>query len=472
MSQLLDPFWQQAARHPERVAIIGADDQPVRFGALAAFARSLAAGWQCQGLQAGDRVLVARGMAPDLYAILIALWSLGAVAVFPEPAAGLAGLLHAVRVTRPTAHIGPAWLAPLCRWRPGGISLGRRLRLGANQAAVAMPGDLPADHPALITFTSGSTGQPKGIVRSHGFLTAQFAALAPLVRGDDQDVALVSLPMFLLVLLGLGMPAVIPAGPLRRPAALDPARLRGQMQRHGVTRLLAPPSICARLADAGDALPLRWIGTGGGPIYPDLLRRLQGVAPGADIHCFYGSTEAEPIAHQPVAAIDDQDWHDMAAGQGLLAGPPVPGLDLRLDGDEILVSGPFVNRGYLNPADDADTKRPRDGVIWHATGDAGRLDDQGRLWLLGRCSGRVAGLYPFAVETAALSWPGVRQAALVGIADQPILALAGAGPLAVWQERAAQAFPNVTLRVLPAIPLDRRHNAKVDYPALRRVLGD
>ena len=174
--------------------------------------------------------------------------------------------------------------------------------------------------------------------------------------------------------------------------------------------------------------------------------------------------------------VTEADRAAMAAGQGLLVGRPVPEVRLRIDSDEVLVAGDHVNRGYLDPARDAETKRVEEGVIWHRTGDAGRLDATGRLWLWGRVGRGVARpegpLYPFAVEVAARSWPGVRASALLADGPRAVLAVAGeARHLPDWQA-AARAFGVDRVVPVPALPMDRRHRSKVDRTALaRQVLG-
>src|SRR6185503_6208024 len=126
-------------------------------------------------------------------------------------------------------------------------------------------------------------------------------------------------------------------------------------------------------------------------------------APKAAIHAVYGSTEAEPIAHIELKEIATADWEAMANGLGLLAGIPIPEIEVELRDHEVFVAGEHVNQGYLDPADDVSTKSRRDGRLWHRTGDAARIDEQGRLWLLGRREAAAGGLFPFAIETAALS---------------------------------------------------------------------
>jgi acyl-coenzyme A synthetase/AMP-(fatty) acid ligase len=343
-------------------------------------------------------------------------------------------------------------------------------------AGPALSGDGPLaatspQAPALITFTRGSTGRPKGIVRSSGFLQLQHDLIEETRRTTPDDVDLISLPVFILSNLAAGAASVIPAGDLRRPARLNGAPLRRQMARHGVNRVIAPPAVCARIVQDAPPMPaLAALFTGGGPVFPNLLHAMRRAAPQARILAVYGSTEAEPIAHVAYDQIGERDWADMAEGAGLLAGRPVPQIGLEIEDAEIRVAGAHVNAGYLDPAQDASTKVQRDGRVWHRTGDAGRLDAQGRLWLLGRHEARAGALFPFAVETAALSWPGVRGAALLPGEPRAQLAVAGARlDMADLSRRARSLGPLEVVRV-GQVPLDRRHNSKVDYARLRRML--
>jgi acyl-CoA synthetase (AMP-forming)/AMP-acid ligase II len=296
--------------------------------------------------------------------------------------------------------------------------------------------------------------------------------LEELRQTKPGDVDLISLPVFILSNLAAGAASVIPAGKLTRPANLDGAKLREQMVQHRVNRIVAPPAVVARIAEG--ALPMlqvEAIFTGGGPVFPNLMRAAKQLAPNAAIHAVYGSTEAEPIAHLEMSDVTEADWAAMAEGAGLLAGKPIAEIKVELRDHEVFVAGPHVNRGYLDPADDVSTKSVRDSVLWHRTGDAARIDEQGRLWLLGRREAANGDLFPFAVETAALSWPGVRQAALLVGGDRARLALAGDGlDRAVMQERVTR-LGEIEVVVVPEVPLDKRHNSKVDYARLRKMLA-
>lgn len=463
-------FVSEAMRRSAQVAIVDGKGHSITFGELVDRSARAAGDWRRRGIGPGDRLLLAMRLGIDLYVALAAAWRIGAVVVFPEPAMGIEGLRHAARATKPKAFLSSdlyrllGWVLPELRPLP-------QLTPHDRRAPGAEIEEVTAGHPALISFTSGSTGLPKAIVRSHDLLAAQNACVADLLRpGRDGEVDLVAFPVFVVANLALGVTSVLPNWNLRKHDAADPKSITAHMERHGVTRLLVPPSICERLAGQAAMPRLSQIFTGGGPVFPALMKRLAAKMPKADIVAVYGSTEAEPIAHVHVRDIGDDDWRAMDDGNGLLAGALSPQVRLRLIDDEIVVTGHHVNKGYLDSRQDATNKLDLDGTIWHRTGDAGRLDEQGRLWLLGRREARVGELYPFAVEVAACRWDGVRRAALIARGNRAVLAIEGdRSQLSSWQSR-ARALGDIEVVWIDAIPLDRRHRSKVDYGGLSRKI--
>lgn len=458
-------FADAVARFGAQTALVEASGRSISFSDLAAQADRFAAAAAARGIHPGDRVLVAMPVGIDLYAVLAGLWRLGAVAVFPEPALGLAGLRHAARVTKPAAFAasGPyRWLRFLVP------ELWRMRYLPPAHPGGALPSvSLPrADDPALISFTSGSTGTPKGIIRSHGFLMAQYAAVAPLLTSDAPQRDLVAFPVFVLVNLAAGRCSVLPNWKLSAQDKVCADTLCDWIGRQQVTRLLLPPALCETLAGAGVPRPVHSIFTGGGPVFPDVVARLREGRSDLRVVSVYGSTEAEPIAELDADDVSAADLRAMQGGAGLLAGTPVPQIALRIVDDEIQVAGAHVNDGYLDPARNAETKLHEGARVWHRTGDAGRLDADGRLWLLGRHAGKAGALYPFAIETAARFWPGVTRAAFCAAPEGEVLFIDGhARHMADWQAR-AKALGAADVRRIAHIPMDRRHRSKVDYVAL------
>ncbi|MHB9025468.1 MAG: AMP-binding protein [Armatimonadota bacterium] len=536
---LVDALLQQAAERPSQPAIIETrrgKSRTITFAELDAASARAATLLQAADLQPGDGVLLLQPMSIELYVALVALFRLGLTAIILDPSAGRAHIERCCAISPPAAFIGSPkahllrLISPAVRRIPRHFILNAKSgdrhgcpqttghpsqspffaasTFGANCPPLHALHDGGEDAPALLTFTSGSTGQPKAALRTHGFLLAQYRALASSLRLQPGEVDLATLPVFVLANLAAGVVSLLPDADLRRPGAIAPAPVLAQIRAFGPTRTVASPALLERLADyclpRGETLPeFTAIYTGGAPVFPRLLDALHEVAPRAQIYPVYGSTEAEPIAHLSRDDISEEDRAAMLHGSGLLAGPPVPEIDLRIlrqqwgesvgpftgeefagaclpagEAGEIVVSGAHVLPGYLHGQGDAETKFRVDGVPWHRTGDAGYLDDRGRLWLLGRCQARVEDargiLYPFAVEVAALAHPGVRRAALAAPAGRRMLVLELSGDMAridLAKLSAALSWAGLdTIRLLRHIPVDARHNAKIDYPALYELL--
>jgi len=461
-----------------------------------------------RGIGPGDHVLCFATMGIGLYQILMALWRVGAVAVFVDPGAGAPLLAHACDRLRPKAFVGVPkamllrLLRPALRRIPVAFSTGFTLLHASWPRAARRPGTAPMhevgdEHPALITFTSGSTGHPKAAVRSHGFLRRQHEVLEATLAPEPGKADLATLPIFALANLASGVTTVIPPVDLRRPGAIRTGPVLATIARERPQSCVASPAFFARLLATGTELRLRRVWTGGAPVYPRLWRRLDAALGDGRAFAVYGSTEAEPIAHLAWDEVGEDDRRAMAEGAGLVAGPAVPQTDCAVVADragtprepcdgaafaaertagigEIVVAGAHVLPGYLDGIGDREAKWRVDGRVWHRTGDAGRLDQGGRLWLQGRCAAVIRDerglLAPFAVETAVDLRHRVERAAVVARDGRRLLVASGVEDPAAL-ERSARELGCDELRLLRRIPLDRRHNAKVDYPALERVLA-
>ncbi len=507
---------ESAARVPDRAAFIwgrGAGRKTVTFGRFAAIAESMACELARHDIRDGDFVLVLQPMSVALYAALVALFRIGAVAVLPDPAALKRSLIDACRAAPPAAMIAPARVhiyslaVPELRriarrfstdWRlPGMIALD-----GRQRASHALYNAEP-DHPALVTFTSGSTGTAKGVVRSHGMLAAQNQAVADMLGGSTPPQRrMTNLPVFTLSSLASGVTSVVPDTDISRPAAIDPDIIASQIAENAVDQLVLSPVLAELLARGHCEAALagvRSVYLGGAPVFPDIASRLARALPQSKIEIAYGSSEAEPIAGIAANAITARDLERIAAGGGLPVGMPIDRIAIaicQLDSripigpfsaaefsklqaprgtvGEICATGDHVMKSYLGGRGDAETKFSVDGRVWHRTGDAGWLDADNRIWLCGRASegrairGKI--IHPLAIEAACRMAAGpVRVACVVDNGTMTIVVEQDSRPLLPRLRSAVDRIGPVEFALVNRVPTDRRHNSKIDYAALRRM---
>lgn len=490
----------------------------VTFAQLDVAAARIAAQLHDAGLRRGDAVLLIQPVSADLYILFTAILRSGLVAVFIDPSAGLDHIGQCCRVYPPKAFIGCGRaqllraVSPALRRIPLKFSTDwpvwgtRRLDPGFALLVRREIEDCSEAWPAIVRFTSGSTGQPKAAMRSHGFLLEQQRVLQRSFGLTAGEVDLVTMPMFVLSNLAAGVTSLIPHASLRVPGAVPPESLWREIERHRPQSFGAAPALLENLADHcvrhGQTLEgLKKIFTGGASVFPRLLDKLHAVAPAAEIIGVYGSTEAEPIALLHERDLSVEDRRRIAGGKGLLAGFPDDAIRVRILREEggvtggevsvadfevaslppgepgqVVVSGPHVQPGYVNDtAGVRETKIRVGDTVWHQTGDAGYLDDCGRLWLLGRSGARIRDghgtLYPFEVEGVAMEDVRVRRAALLGHKGRRLLAIESDGGLdtGAMTIQLEWAFID-TIRILRRLPVDKRHNSKIDYVALRALL--
>jgi acyl-CoA synthetase (AMP-forming)/AMP-acid ligase II len=367
------------------------------------------------------------------------------------------------------------------------------------------------DDPALVTFTSGSSGEPKGANRTHRFLLAQHAALAAEFPAAEGDVDMPMFPVFALNNLASGVPSVVPAMDFRRVDRVDAVRILAQMRCHGVTTCTASPPFFDRLAAEVARRPaerprLRRILTGGAPVSDAQLRDWRRIFPDAGILVVYGSTEAEPVAHltaeERLAAVNA----DRPRAPGFCAGRPServrakvarihPGpIELGSGGwadwelpageiGELIVSGDHVCRDYYrNPQAVRENKIAEPGgAVWHRMGDTGSFDAQGRFWLAGRVHSTIRRggelVHPQLVEQAARGEdPRVRRIAALGLPDaalgERVVLVVETGETGFEDDLAARlaaagfTADEIRLTAEP-LPVDPRHNSKIDYGRVR-----
>jgi acyl-CoA synthetase (AMP-forming)/AMP-acid ligase II len=397
-----------------------------------------------------------------------------------------------VRTALVTGRGLPGQAHLLGRHLPSGVPDGTGF---APRVAEPRPEDL-----AMIAFASGSTGRPEGVEYAHATLAGQLTALASVLRAEADDVLLACFLPFAALGPLLGVTTVAPQVDHLAPARTPPAHLVGPLLHHRASVLLGSPAVLGLIAGHcarhGLTLPsVRRVVAFGAPLRPRLAEALAKALPaGAEILGVYGAIEC-----LPVAAIDAEQSRTLriqppAGHAGTCLGRPLPGVQARvLDADatglgEISVAGPAVGPGcHARPGTGA-ARTVADGTLWHRTGDLGRLDDEGRLWYLGRKADLVTGedftLTTEDIEVLAETAAGVRRTALVGVGpagrQRAVLcveperaarkdAVVGALRTALGDHPQARRIGTVLFH--PRLPTDFRHDSRIDRARLATRAG-
>ncbi|QHC56894.1 alpha/beta fold hydrolase [Rathayibacter tanaceti] len=541
----VEPLWAHLDRHAEddSLALVemappgGGGPRSVSWRLLSRRVRELAAGLRASGIGPGDRVSLLVPPGADLTALLYACLRIGAVVVVADAGLGLRGLTRAVRGAWPDLVVGALpglSVARALRW-PGGristqtlprsavsalgvdASLAQLMELGRAELATDPEalGDPPApDSEAAILFTSGSTGPAKGVVYTHRQLAGVRDALARQYGVGPGTGLVAGFAPFALLGPALGTRSATPEMEVTAPRTLTAAAVAAAAARVEATVLFLSPAALTNVVATAGALSaddhralagVRTFLSAGAPVSAGLLGEAQSLMPNASAHTPYGMTEALLLTDASLEGILDAASDPDPRG-GVCVGAPAAGVRLRiapLDDDghaddepldvedvtgEIVVSAGHVEDHYerLWLTDRAARTGAVAGERWHRTGDVGRVDSAGRLWVEGRLPHVI--VTPEGVVTPV----GPEQRIEAGVASVARAAVVGAGPRGVSQlvavvelrsgvRRVALAGPQLAeevraavgasvaaVLIVPTLPTDIRHNSKIDRAALSR----
>ncbi|MBI4242865.1 MAG: AMP-binding protein [Planctomycetes bacterium] len=509
----------------------GTDDlrhESINYGDFVHAISSIAGGLKNIGIAKGDRVIIFVPLSLELYLSMFAVQQIGAIAVFLDSWARRDQLGVSARIVEPKAMISFEKAFELCAAVPElseiplKIIVGHHekqyharlseLRQNGNECAIE---PVESNDTALITFTTGSSGVPKGANRTHRFLAAQHRALDKDIPYNETDIDLPVFPIFSLNNIAGGVTTILPAIDLAAPSDRDASIIVNQIFSRQVRCCTVSPSIFVKIAEYCRSnnivlTTLRRVVTGGAPVSKDNVRDFKAIVPTAEILVLYGSTEVEPIGHIEA----NEMLQDKSEREGVNVGRISEDLDYKFikisrknvelgekgwqeweaekgKAGELVVSGAHVCENYYNNPDAFRSTKIKEanGKIWHRTGDVGILDEQGRLWLVGRVHNTIIRandyLFPIHAEILLKRLDFVRQAAFLGIDDVHLGEKTCAIFSLKWDfksedvERYAAAImrlfkenkiPLDEVRMVKEIPMDPRHHSKVEYSKLREIL--
>jgi acyl-CoA synthetase (AMP-forming)/AMP-acid ligase II len=394
----------------------------------------VASGLKQYGIEKGTRVVLMVQPGLDFFALVFALFKLGAVLVAVDPGMGIKNLGKCLQEAEPEAFIGNSkanFARVILAWAKNTIkktvlvagnivtnqlitSLDEIKLLGKTENCIK--DETKEEDTAAILFTSGSTGIPKGVVYTHANFTAQVKALKELYDIKPGEIDLATFPLFALFAPALGMTSIIPQMDFTKPGSVEPTRIIDAVNHYKCTTMFGSPALLNRVGQWAEnkeiKLPsLKRVLSAGAPMTTTVLSRFKRLLNDeTQIFTPYGATESLPVSSIGSDEIIKETAKDTAEGKGVCVGKAVAGLDIRIIkiNDEIIsewnnelelaanqigeicVKGPQVTRYYFNRSKETDlAKIQTDNGFYHRMGDLGYIDEKGKLWFCGRKSHRV-----------------------------------------------------------------------------------
>jgi malonyl-CoA/methylmalonyl-CoA synthetase len=402
-----------------RPALIEPCGETLSYADLVARSAGIAAALSARGLKAGDRMVVQTGKSVQALLLYIAAVRAGIIHVPLNPGYTRAELAYFIEDAEPALFVDDEVLAELASTPP---------------ADFAEP-MLRPDDPAAILYTSGTTGRSKGAILSQGNLASNAETLIREWRFTSADRLIHALPVFHVHGLFVATHCVLGSGgSMLWLPGFDAEAILDAMGQGSV--LMGVPTFYSRLLARPELTPeraatMRLFISGSAPLSAETHREWE-ARTGHRILERYGMTETGMLASNPYAG-------DRRAGA---VGPPLPDVSIRIDAPDadgvggIEVQGPNVTSGYWRNAEKTADAFTGDG--WFVTGDLGRFDEDGYLWIVGRAKDLIISggfnVYPAEVEAAIEVLDGVAEVAVVG-APHPDF---GEGVVAVIVPRARE----------------------------------
>ena len=389
---------EAAFEYAARPALL-VDGDAVTYADLEARSAAAAADLRLRGVETGDRVAIMLPNGPAFVACLFGVLRAGAIAV------PLNVLLAPPEVEQRLELAGAK------------VLVDDESQLGAEMGE-AMVADRRDDDPAVILFTSGTSGAPKGAILTHGSLWTAATNAADAMRLGPGDVVLGAAPFSHVLGLATGILAtLLRGGAIAVEGRFDAARTLRRMVDTRTTILLGVPTMCIALVEVArttpELPPLRIAHVGGAAVPVEVGRDFERTF-GAELYEGYGLTEMSGIA---TTYVDGQSRKPGSVGQPLgttemrIADPDDRGVG------EVEFRGPSVTVGYWQ--NQAATNEAISPEGWLATGDLGYLDEDGYLFLVDRKKELIIrggyNVYPREVEEVLYAHADILEAAVVGV---------------------------------------------------------
>lgn len=518
-----------ASKIPDKKSVVLAQDNSFyTFREFEERSNQLANRFVKLGIKPGMRTLLFVKPCLDFSVITFALFKVGAVPVLIDPGMGLPNLLNSVKQVKPEAIVSIGmvhWLRRVKKEFFTNLKVKVSLnRVGGSthylyqnlqeESKSFTPHAVSMNDYSAILFTSGGTGIPKGVLYTHGILNAQTDALKEMFQLDESKIDLPGFPLFALFTLAMGMTSVIPEMDPTKPAQCDPSKIVKNIQDHKITFVAGSPAIWERVGkyclEHKIELPtVKQVVMFGAPVRAEIHEMFQKITKNGDTFTPYGATECLPVSLISGQEILKKHLPKMLKGFGTCIGKAVPGVTIKIikatdipeaeliemplgEVGEIAVSGLQVTPGYFDmDGETAKAKIHQNGTLWHRMGDVGWLDEENKLWFLGRKVHRVRSeektFYSIQMESIFNQHPKIKRTALISLKKngsiEPALVIERFDKKTKLEEnflkellvlKETQEFTKSINHFFlhESLPVDVRHNIKIDRVKLSKWAQD
>jgi len=531
LNVLYKSFLQQVSDKPEDKAVLipsftgnTVKYQHVSYQELNGLINQYQRGLSDAGLRCGDKVVMLVSPGIDFLALSYAVMGRGGVPIFLDPGMGIDKLLHCIEVANPAGFI----LSPKAHllrlkntkifkrakfhvtvgdWFPlAGLTTSKFAKFSRKNLT-----EVTSSGTALIAYTSGATGTPKGVVYTDVMMSEQLRIFKDVFgfSSEQSEKDLPLLPVFSLFTVAMGVCSVFPPVNPARPLELNPKEIVRLINELQIAYSFGSPALWNKISkycvEANVVLPsLKKVFLAGAPVQKDTLERLKILLKNGNATTPYGATEALPVTLISMSQILDADLVPAVSGeQGVLVGKQLSSMRIGVieafSGEisdisevkwlpsfhigEIIVSGRNVSPAYFEQLEATKLAKIKDGeAFWHRMGDMGYLDAEGNLYFCGRKAHVVkteSKIY-YSVPTEAIfnQHTKVARSALVHLAHSNEAAIV-VEPL-VWKDVSSRDKREKFILELSALaknnsitadinkfffyksfPVDGRHNAKI-----------
>lgn len=439
-----------------------------------------------KGITRDSKVLLLMPMDIHLYSVISSLFQLGATIVLVDPWASSDYIEASLSQVNPdfvilTKKARFFFTKKAIRKIPKRIYQ-EELELKNTKNTLETVEDVSPEHTALITFTSGTTGVPKGFDRSHAFLLAQQKAHEKYFMHLESDIDLTMYPVFILSNLKSKMTSVLINADFKNLDSFSPEKLHKQIKEHGVTSMTLSPMILEKyinyLEVTQKSLEVKSIYTGGGPVDSFICEKVLKHTDDVNSYIVYGSTEAEPIALINFKeALEKNNEKNKAYPVGkVVDGHRYKLIELKdkvhpyhqSKPSELHLTSDFVGKKYWNNEKAfLETKYvDSENNIWHKTGDVLIQDQSETLYMLGRVNDKIITtdgiLFPLIIEFQVKKLFNLKKCCYLKVKDEFILFYEGELNQNIKDHFEKEQIPLTKVVLVKKLPVDERHQTKIN----------